>query len=158
MIGLPRCARNDEKQMINPVVMAGGVGSRLWPLSRVAFPKQYQVLVENEDSLTMLQQTFARLGGLSLGTSQLICNQEQRFLAAEQVRRLGEKIPACAGMTTAGLDIVLEPCGRNTAPAVIIAALRLLQQGVDYPMLVLSADHAISDEEGFRAAIVRASA
>ena len=68
---------------ISPVVMAGGVGSRLWPLSRAAFPKQYQVLVENEGSLTMLQQTFARLGGLSLGTSQLICNQEQHFLAAE---------------------------------------------------------------------------
>ncbi len=144
--------------IINPVVMAGGVGSRLWPLSRAAFPKQYQVLVENDNSLTMLQQTFARLGGLSLGTSQLICNQEQRFLAAEQVRRLGEEIPACAGMTAAGLDVVLEPCGRNTAPAVIIAALRLQQQGVDHPMLVLSADHAIADEAGFRAAIVKASA
>ena len=91
MTGLPRCARNDEEQMINPVVMAGGVGSRLWPLSRAAFPKQYQVLVENDNSLTMLQQTFARLGGLSLGTSQLICNQEQRFLAAEQVGLLGKK-------------------------------------------------------------------
>jgi len=144
--------------IINPVVMAGGVGSRLWPLSRAAFPKQYQVLVENEGSLTMLQQTFARLGGLSLGTSQLICNQEQRFLAAEQVRRVGEEVPACAGMTGAGLDIVLEPMGRNTAPAVIIAALRLQQQGVDHPMLVLSADHAIADEVGFRAAIVKASA
>jgi mannose-1-phosphate guanylyltransferase len=143
---------------ISPVVMAGGVGSRLWPLSRAAFPKQYQVLVENHTSLTMLQQTFARLSGLSLGTSQLICNQEQRFLAAEQVRRLGEKIPACAGMTTAGLNIILEPCGRNTAPALIIAALRLLQQGVNHPMLVLSADHAIADEAGFRAAVVKASA
>jgi mannose-1-phosphate guanylyltransferase/mannose-6-phosphate isomerase len=144
--------------IINPVVMAGGVGSRLWPLSRAAFPKQYQVLVENDASLTMLQQTFARLGGLSLGISQLICNQRQRFLAAEQVRRLGDEISACAGMTPAGLDIVLEPCGRNTAPAVIIAALRLLQQGMDHPMLVLSADHAIADEERFRATIVKASA
>ena len=144
--------------IINPVVMAGGVGSRLWPLSRAAFPKQFQVLVENYASLTMLQQTFARLGGLSLGTSQLICNQEQRFLAAEQVRRLGDEIPACAGMTLARLDIVLEPCRRNTAPAVIIAALRLLHQGVDHPMLVLSADHAIADEERFRAAIVKAGA
>ena len=151
--------------IINPVVMAGGVGSRLWPLSRAAFPKQYRGLVENHASLTMLQQTFARLNGLLLGTSQLICNQEQRFLAAEQVRRLGEEISACAGMTTesagmitTGLDIVLEPCGRNTAPAVIIAALRLLQQGVDHPMLVLSADHAIADEVGFRAAIVKAGA
>jgi mannose-1-phosphate guanylyltransferase len=55
--------------IINPVVMAGGVGSRLWPLSRAAFPKQYQVLLENDNSLTMLQQTFARLGGFSLGAN-----------------------------------------------------------------------------------------
>jgi mannose-1-phosphate guanylyltransferase len=139
--------------IINPVVMAGGVGSRLWPLSRAAFPKQYQVLVENEVSLTMLQQTFARLNGLSLGTSQLICNQEQRFLAAEQMRGLVGCIEGFGSV-----EIVLEPMGRNTAPAVIIMALRLQQQGVDHPMLVLSADHAIADEEGFRAAIVKASA
>jgi len=151
--GLPRFARNDKKQIINPVVMAGGVGSRLWPLSRAAFPKQYQVLVENEGSLTMLQQTFARLGGLSLGTSQLICNQEQRFLAAEQMRGLVGGIEGFGSV-----EVVLEPMGRNTAPAVIIAALRLQQQGVDHPMLVLSADHAIADEAGFRAAIVKASA
>ena len=141
---------------INPVVLAGGDGSRLWPLSRSAFPKQYQVLVENEGSLTMLQQTFARFGGLTLGTSQLICNQEHRFLAAEQVRRLVEQVQEGEGIITTGLDIVLEPCGRNTAPAVIIAALRLLQHSVDQPMLVLSADHAIADEESFRAAIVKA--
>ncbi|MEC8485308.1 MAG: sugar phosphate nucleotidyltransferase, partial [Pseudomonadota bacterium] len=159
---LSRLARNENKQIINPVVMAGGVGSRLWPLSRAAIPKQYQVLVENGSSLTMLQQTFARLAGLSLGNSQLICNQEQRFLAAEQVRQLEEEIPGYAAIGTtstgmaSGLDIVLEPSGRNTAPAVIVAALRLLQQGSDDPMLVLSADHAIADEENFRAAILKA--
>ena len=133
--------------MINPVVMAGGVGSRLWPLSRSALPKQYQVLVENQNSLTLLQQTFARLQGLELGASQLICNQDHRFLAAEQIKDLASNI-----------DIVLEPMGRNTAPAVIIAALRLQQQGNDAPMLVLSADHAIEDEDRFRAAIVKARA
>ena len=140
----------------NPVVMAGGVGSRLWPLSRASCPKQYQQLVDNENDYTMLQQTFARLSGLVLGKSQLICNQDHRFLAAEQIRRLGEEIPAYAGMTAVGLDIVLEPLGRNTAPAVILSALRLIEIGTDDPMLVLSADHSIIDEVGFRAALVNA--
>ena len=63
----------------NPVVMSGGVGSRLWPLSRTSFPKQYQQLVDNEHGYTMLQQTFARLSGLILNHSQLICNQDHRF-------------------------------------------------------------------------------
>lgn len=142
---------------INPVVMAGGVGSRLWPLSRTTFPKQYQILVENSSSLSMLQQAFARLNGISVGASQLICNQEQRFLAAEQIRHLAEKIPKFAEKTLEKLEIVLEPCMRNTAPTVIIAALRLMQEGLDHPMMVLSADHQISDEESFRTAIIKAS-
>jgi mannose-1-phosphate guanylyltransferase/mannose-6-phosphate isomerase len=129
----------------NPVVMAGGVGSRLWPLSRASFPKQYQQLVDNEHGQTMLQQTFSRLSGLWLGHSQLICNQDHRFLAAEQCR-------------AANIDseIVLEPFGRNTAPAVILAALRLLEAGTDEPMLVFPADHAITDEVSFRSALVSA--
>ncbi len=130
--------------MFNPVVMAGGVGSRLWPLSRAEFPKQYQCLVGNEAGYTMLQQTLARLFGLSLGQLQLVCNQDHRFLAAEQTRDLVES------------DIVLEPCGRNTAPAVIVAALRLQQAGKDEPMLVLSADHAIADEAAFHKALASA--
>ena len=131
------------KQIFNPVIMAGGVGSRLWPLSRSAFPKQYQALVgsgEGADS-TMLQQTFLRLVGLKLGLSQLICNQDHRFLAAEQMRGLGP------------VDIVLEPMGRNTTPAVIMAALRLQQVGRDEPMLVLSADHDIADMSSFHDAL-----
>ena len=111
-----------------PVVMSGGVGSRLWPLSRASFPKQYQVLVDNPEELTMLQQTFARLSDLSLGINQVICNQEHRFLAAEQIKALNIEA-----------DLVLEPVGRNTAPAVVIAALRLISNGNDDPMLVLSA-------------------
>ena len=132
-------------KFFNPVVMAGGVGSRLWPLSRVSFPKQYQELVDNELGYTMLQQTFARLSGLGLGRSQLICNQDHRFLAAEQCRA-----------ANINAEIVLEPSGRNTAPAVILAALRLVKAGMDEPMLVLSADHAIADEVSFRSALVAA--
>jgi mannose-1-phosphate guanylyltransferase len=125
-----------------PVVMAGGVGSRLWPLSRASYPKQYQVLVDNPNHHTMLQQTFSRLHGLSQTHSQLICNQDHRFLAAEQLRKLGQSS-----------DIVLEPMGRNTAAAVIIAALRLKLLNCDVPMLVLSADHAIKDEQAFKEAL-----
>jgi len=138
----------DMDKYFNPVVMAGGVGSRLWPLSRASFPKQYQQLVDNERGYTMLQQTFSRLSGLSelkLGHSQLICNQDHRFLAAEQCR--AANIDA---------EMVLEPMGRNTAPAVILAALRLIEAGTDEPMLVLSADHAIADEASFRCALVSA--
>ena len=141
-------------QVFNPVVMAGGVGSRLWPLSRASFPKQYQQLVDNEHGYTMLQQTFFRLAGLSelsglskqrLGLSQLICNQDHRFLAAQQCH--------AANIDT---EIVLEPMGRNTAAAVIVAALRLMAAGTDEPMLVLSADHAIADGPSFRNALVSA--
>jgi len=93
----------------------------------------------------MLQQTFARLSGLGVGLSQLICNQEHRFLAAEQTR--------AANVDT---EIVLEPFGRNTAPAVVLAALRLIAAGRDEPMLVLTADHAIADETSFRSVLVSA--
>ena len=127
----------------NPVVIAGGVGSRLWPLSRNAFPKQYQALVGSKQGAdsTMLQQTFLRLDGLKLGLNQLFCNQEHRFLAAEQMSAFGP------------IDIVLEQVGRNTAPAVIIAALRLILTENDDPMLVLSADHDIKDVPAFHAAL-----
>jgi len=135
----------DMNKCFNPVVMAGGVGSRLWPLSRTSFPKQYQQLVDNEHGHTMLQQTFSRLSELELGLSQLICNQDHRFLAAEQCRA-----------ANINAEIVLEPMGRNTAPAVILAALRLLEVGTDEPMLVLSADHAITDVTRFRSALVSA--
>ena len=135
----------DMDKYFNPVVMAGGVGSRLWPLSRASSPKQYQQLVDNEHGYTMLQQTFSRLSGLKLVHSQLICNQDHRFLAAEQCR--AANIDA---------EVVLEPMGRNTAPAVILAALRLIETGADEPMLVLSADHAIADEASFRSALVSA--
>ena len=130
-----------------PVVMSGGVGSRLWPLSRASYAKQYQVLVDNNHEHTMLQQTFARLRGLDQVNSQLICNQDHRFLAAEQLRSLGQDA-----------DVILEPMGRNTAPAVIIAALRLQQMDIDEPMLVLSADHDIVDVPAFHAALSSAHA
>lgn len=130
--------------MIYPVIMAGGSGSRLWPLSRDLFPKQFLKL---GDEGTMLQETVKRLRGLDIAESLLVCNEEHRFIAAEQLRQLGE------------LDhnIILEPAGRNTAPAVAIAAFTALQKDKEAYLLVLAADHAISDVESFHAAVRSAS-
>jgi len=137
------------QQRFNPVIMAGGVGSRLWPLSRAAFPKQFQSLVNPDSGLSMLQQTLVRLKGLQVGNGQVICNQGHRFLAAGQVQALG--LPYAT-------DVVLEPVGRNTAPAVLVAALRLQALGNDDPMLLLAADHAIADVAAFQGALLKAHA
>ena len=144
--------------VFHPVVMAGGVGSRLWPLSRASYPKQFQCLVNTESGLSMLQQTLVRLAGLELGQGQVICNQDHRFLAAEQVRAVAHQGNSGLLSVTDGIDIVLEPCGRNTAPAVLIAALRLRAGGNDDPMLLLAADHAITDVAAFHQALHNAHA
>lgn len=124
--------------MITPVILSGGVGSRLWPISREHHPKQFLNLTDAHTS--MLQQTLLRLQGLSHCQAPLVvCNQDHRFLVAEQVQQLGQAARA----------ILLEPCGRNTAPAVAQAALHLLHQGEDPLMLVLPADHVIQHTAAF---------
>lgn len=129
--------------MIIPVVMAGGTGSRLWPMSRELYPKQYLCL--NGDK-SMLQETISRLEGLKIVPPILICNEQHRFLAAEQLRQLG---------LTAG-NIILEPIGRNTAPAIALAALSAISDGEDPLLLVLAADHVIADKNAFHQAIKNA--
>lgn len=138
--------------MIIPVIMAGGSGTRLWPMSRTAFPKQFLALGNN---LTMLQQTAERLSGLECGKPVIITNEEHRFLAAEQMRSHGSDM-------TRGASIILEPAGRNTAPAIALAALELMKsfastspaQGEQAPiMLVLAADHVIQDVDAFQASV-----
>jgi mannose-1-phosphate guanylyltransferase len=124
-----------------PVIMSGGSGSRLWPLSRQLNPKQFLNL--GEGSLSMLQATIKRLEGLDMQLPRLICNEEHRFLAAEQLRQLG--------MDNAG--IVLEPVGRNTAPAVALVALQALSEAQDPLLLILAADHLIQDTAAFHAGI-----
>jgi mannose-1-phosphate guanylyltransferase len=125
--------------MIKAVVMAGGSGTRLWPLSRAGHPKQFLAL-NGED--TMLQATIKRLKGLDISSSVTICNEEHRFFVAEQLREIN-----MLG------TIILEPLGRNTAPAIALAALT---SDDDPLLLVLSADHVIQDEFAFTEAVNKA--
>ena len=124
-----------------PVIMAGGSGTRLWPLSRTAFPKQFLSLGYDQ---TMLQQTVARLDGLSDAAPMIITNENHRFLVAEQLRQMGRDG-----------SILLEPVGRNTAPAIALAAFEAIrQQSEDAPvLLVLAADHVIQDTAAFQKAV-----
>lgn len=130
--------------MLQPVIMAGGSGSRLWPLSRQLNPKQFLRLTSGK--ISMLQQTIKRLKGIEIAQPMLICNEEHRFLAAEQLRQIGYK----------QAPIILEPVGRNTAPAIALAALQLTSKGSDPLMLVLAADHLISDIPAFHQSINQA--
>ena len=122
--------------MIVPVILSGGSGTRLWPLSRELYPKQLLPLIGER---TMLQETARRLDGLEgVGPPIVVCNDAHRFLVAEQLRE--------AGVTSA--TILLEPCGRNTAPAVAVAAARAAEsgEGGDDPLLlVMPADHVVQD-------------
>lgn len=126
---------------IYPVILSGGSGTRLWPLSRETSPKQFLPLLGGR---TPFQCTLGRLRGIEgLQPPSIVTNQEHRFLVLEQLR--------AAGVTP--LDIYLEPCGRNTAPAAAVAAISLLSDDPDALMLVLPADHDIADEEAFSRAV-----
>ncbi len=126
--------------IILPVIMAGGSGSRLWPLSRTHYPKQFIPLV-NEYS--MLQNTVTRLEQLSTFSPIVICNNEHRFMIAEQLRE----------MNINDSSIILEPIGRNTAPAIALAAFKAISNGDDPLLLVLAADHVIKDKLAFTDAV-----
>ena len=96
-----------------PVILSGGIGSRLWPLSRISFPKQY-INLNPSNNYSLLQNTLLRIVGIKgLQSPIVICNEEQRFIAAEQIKELN----------IAPNSIILEPFGRNTAPAIALAAL-----------------------------------
>lgn len=136
--------------ILQPVILCGGSGSRLWPLSREQYPKQ---LLKLTGEHTMLQATALRLNGMALGagdrlaTPLLVGNEEYRFLIAEQLRQVG--MPHA--------PLLLEPCGRNTAPALSLAALAAQAGGEDPVMLVMPADHVILDENAFRQAVAKAA-
>lgn len=125
--------------MITPVILAGGSGTRLWPMSRAGHPKQFLALTSDK---TMLQQTVERLSDLPVSQSITICNEEHRFFVAEQLR----DIDALG-------KIILEPVARNTAPAIAMAALA--EKDSDPLLLVLAADHIIADQNAFTDAVMR---
>lgn len=129
--------------MITPVIMAGGSGSRLWPLSRQLRPKQFLPLT-GEGS--MLQETLKRLALLEHRSPLLICNEEHRFLVAEQVRQ----------QAINDARILLEPEGRNTAPAIALAALQVVEEDPEALLLVLAADHLIRDVAKFHESVMHA--
>lgn len=127
---------------LQPVLLSGGSGTRLWPLSREAYPKQFLPLA-GED--TMLQATWSRVAPLAQARPIVVAGEDHRFLVAEQLRQVGAPVPA----------IVLEPVGRNTAPAIAAAALQALQDagGGDPLLLVLPSDHVVRDVAAFHAAV-----
>jgi len=126
--------------MLQPVIIAGGSGTRLWPLSRQLYPKQFLPLV---GELTMLQLTVQRVASLDCLPPIIVCNEEHRFIAAEQLRALN--------IVHGG--IILEPAGRNTAPAIFLAALLSQDMDPEAQLLVLPADHHMSSPEAFCAGV-----
>lgn len=131
--------------LIQPVVLSGGSGTRLWPLSREKHPKQLLSLIGGED--TLLQATIRRVDGIAdinLCTPMVVCNEEYRFVIAEQLRLMGKEGP-----------IVLEPFGRNTAPALTLAAMAAVRDGADPILLVMPADHVITDTRAFQDAVAQ---
>ena len=127
-------------KVVHPVVLSGGAGTRLWPLSRTLYPKQLLPLVS---ARTMVQETVQRVTGKRFAPPLVVCNEEHRFIIAEQLREL-EIAPSA---------MVLEPVGRNTAPAAAVAALLLAEHDADAVMLLLPSDHVIKDVAGFHAAV-----
>ena len=131
---------NTQNKQLLPVILAGGSGTRLWPLSRKHYAKQYLALGGEK---TMLQETVERLGDLNHLPPLLICNEETRFLAAEQMRQIGR----------GDASILLEPAGRNTAPAIALGAFEALASGNDPVLLIMPADHKITDATKFIEAV-----
>ncbi len=132
-----------KKNTIQPVILSGGSGTRLWPLSRENFPKQY-IKLNSSSSFSFLQKTQTRLQEFkNLESPIIICNEQHRFIVAEQMREIETKPKS----------IVLEPFGRNTAPAIAIAALMALKNDEESILLILSSDHEIKDINNFRRTI-----
>ena len=124
---------------IVPLILCGGKGTRLWPLSRESYPKQF-LSIKKKDKYSLLQKTILRVLSLeNLKKPILVCNEEHRFIVAEQMRELNIK----------DFIILLEPFGRNTAPAITLAALKSLELEENPNLLVLSSDHEINDTEKF---------
>ena len=128
-----------DKSLIVPLILCGGSGTRLWPLSRESYPKQF-ISLKKDDEFSLLQKTIKRILSLNyLSKPILVCNEEHRFIVAEQMREINID----------DFIILLEPFGRNTAPAITLAALKSLELDEDPTLLVLSSDHEIKNIQKF---------
>ena len=127
---------------IYPIILSGGSGTRLWPLSRKHYPKQFLRLTS---SYTMLQETALRLTGFNKPIA--VCNESHRFILAEQLQEIGQT----------PTSIILEPVARNTAPAIALAAFKALEENENAIMVVLAADHVIEDKLAFQNAVEKAA-
>ncbi len=130
--------------MLFPIILCGGSGTRLWPLSRKAYPKQFIDLTNS--GRTMLQSTLTRLNGLESSDPIVVCSHENRFLVAQQLQEIEVR----------AASILLEPAAKNTAPAVACAALKALDFNSDAVMLVMPADHLLEDMSSFEQAVEKA--
>ena len=129
-----------NNDIIIPVILCGGKGSRLWPLSRASFPKQFLSIIKNEEK-SLLQNTQKRLKGIkNVSSPIIICDEEHRFIVAEQLREI-DILPS---------NIFLEPCSKNTAPAIAISVLKAIEKGQNPFLLILAADHVIEDVSKFQ--------
>ena len=132
-----------KEKKIFPIILCGGTGSRLWPLSRESYPKQYLKLASN-DNYSLLQKTYKRISEIeNIADPIIVCNEDHRFIVAEQMREINIKPNS----------ILLEPFGRNTAPAILVSALVAIEKEIDPILLVLSADHEIKKIQKFHDAI-----
>ncbi len=131
--------------LVHPAILSGGSGTRLWPLSRREFPKQLLPLVT---PATLLQETAGRMTGARFAAPLIVCNRDHRFLIAEQLRGAG----------ISGATIVLEPAGRNTAPAAVVAALLATETDADAIVLLAPSDHAVRNVAAFENAVAAATA
>ena len=128
-----------EKKIIIPIILCGGSGTRLWPLSRKSFPKQF-LSINSDDNKSLLQKTLERIKDIdNIINPILICNEEHRFIVAEQMREINIEPK----------KILLEPIGKNTAPAITLAALKAIEFDEDPILLILSSDHIIMDKKEF---------
>jgi mannose-1-phosphate guanylyltransferase/mannose-6-phosphate isomerase len=136
---------NKNTHQVVPVILCGGSGTRLWPLSRAGFPKQFQVL---SGTTSLFQQAIERVNGLAaediaVGDTLIVTGEEHRFLALDQLRELPE----------VSATVLLEPVGRNTAPALTFAALQAVEQGEDPILVVTPADQTVMDGPAFTKAL-----
>ena len=137
--------KSGSNKSLVPVILSGGSGTRLWPLSRYCFPKQF-VSLSSDSKLTLIQETLQRIQNFDNVTAPIIiCNQEHRFVVAEQ----------CKEINVRPKEIILEPYARNTAPAILSAALRVFQENINGNLLILSSDQIMTNIEQFKLAVAK---